>query len=113
VFVPAGEVIALPIAHGEGKFVPRDDAVLDRLREQDQVAVRYVDADGKPGGFPVNPNGSVDDIAGICDPTGRVMGLMPHPERFVDVTHHPQWTRRRPERADGRLFFERALAYLQ
>jgi len=113
VFLPKGEVVALPIAHGEGKFIPRDDGVLSRLREGDQVAVRYVDAAGKPGGYPINPNGSVDDVAGLCDPSGRAMGLMPHPERFVHPTHHPQWTRRRPDRADGMLFFERARAYFR
>ena len=112
VFVPKGEVIALPIAHGEGKFVPADDGVLERLEAGDQIAVRYVDADGKPGPYPVNPNGSIDDVAGVCDPSGRVMGLMPHPERFTDVTHHPRWTRGGIDRADGRIFFERALAYL-
>ncbi len=112
VFLPAGEIIALPIAHGEGKFVPRDEEVLAALRGADQVAVRYVDAGGRPGSYPVNPNGSVDDVAGLCDPTGRAMGLMPHPERFVEVTHHPQWTRGGIERADGRLFFGRAFAFL-
>jgi len=113
VFLPKGEIIALPVAHGEGKFVPRDDTVLRRLADDDQVAVRYVDARGNPGGYPVNPNGSVDDIAGICDPTGRLMGLMPHPERFVEITHHPQWTRGGIERADGRLFFRQAFDYLR
>jgi len=112
VFLPKGERIALPIAHGEGKFIPRDGEVLARLNRDDQVALRYVDADGNPGGYPVNPNGSVEDIAGLCDPTGRAMGLMPHPERFVDVTHHPQWTRRKPGRADGALFFQRAYEHL-
>ena len=111
VFVPKGEIIALPVAHGEGKFVPRDEAVTQALRDGDQVAVRYVDAEGKSGGYPVNPNGSVDDIAGICDPSGRAMGLMPHPERFVDVTHHPRWTRGGVDRADGRLFFDNAFAF--
>jgi phosphoribosylformylglycinamidine synthase len=112
VFLPAGEIIALPVAHGEGKFVPRDQDVARRLRDSDQVALRYVDAQGKPGGYPVNPNGSIDDIAGICDPSGRVLGLMPHPERFVEITQHPQWTRGGTKRADGRLFFHRAFEYL-
>lgn len=112
VFLPAGEVIALPVAHGEGKFVPRDDGVLQALKDGDQVAVRYVDEAGRPGDYPVNPNGSVDDIAGICDPSGRVLGLMPHPERFVDITHHPRWTRGGVARADGAIFFRRAFDYL-
>jgi len=113
VYLPRDEVIALPIAHGEGKFVPRDEAVLQRMRGGDQVAVRYCGPSGETGQpYPVNPNGSIDDIAGICDPTGRVMGLMPHPERFTDVTHHPRWTRGGVGRADGRLFFQRAHEFL-
>ena len=108
VFVPKGEVLALPIAHGEGKFIARDASVLERLRTDDQVALRYVDENGAPGPYPINPNGSNDDIAGICDATGRVMGLMPHPERFIDITQHPQWTRRQIKRAElipGDLLF--------
>ncbi len=115
VFIKKGQVIALPMAHGEGRFVPRDQAVLGRLCDNDQIALRYVDpADpGRPGPqpYPINPNGSTDDIAGLCDPSGRVMGLMPHPERFVDITQHPQWTRGGVKRADGRMFFENACGY--
>ncbi len=103
VFLPPGETLTLPIAHAEGKFVTRDEATLAKLRSADQVAVRY---DGD------NPNGSVGDIAGICDPSGRVFGLMPHPERFVDVTQHPTWTRGGVERADGTVVFQRAFEYL-
>jgi phosphoribosylformylglycinamidine synthase len=113
VFLPKGEVISLPIAHGEGKFVPADEKVLHRLRADDQVALRYVDAEGNTGPAPINPNGSVDDIAGLCDPTGRVMGLMPHPERFARPTQHPQWTRRELDRADGMVFFHGAMSYLR
>ena len=113
VFLPRGEIVALPIAHGEGKFVPRDDDVLSALRDGGQIAVRYVDAEGRVGPYPINPNGSVDDVAGICDPSGRMLGLMPHPERFVDVTHHPRWTRGGVTRADGRVFFDRAMAHLK
>jgi phosphoribosylformylglycinamidine synthase subunit PurQ / glutaminase len=112
VFLPKGETVRLPIAHGEGKFVPRDEQVLDQLREQDQIAVRYVDAEGRTGqGYPVNPNASVDDVAGLCDASGRIMGVMPHPERFLEITNHPQWTRGGVRRADGRLFFENARKY--
>ncbi|KPK84678.1 MAG: phosphoribosylformylglycinamidine synthase [Phycisphaerae bacterium SM23_33] len=102
VFLEKGESLELPIAHGEGKFVPRDDAVLERIRGAGQVVVRY---------HGDNPNGSVDDVAGICDPTGRVFGLMPHPERFVDVTQHPTWTRGGVDRPHGLLLFKRAFEY--
>jgi len=72
----------LPIAHGEGRFVA-DEAELDRLEANHQVALRYAD----------NPNGSARDIAGLTDPTGLILGLMPHPERYLDPTNHPTWTR--------------------
>ncbi len=113
VYLPAGQIVALPIAHGEGKFIPRDQAVLDRLRTDGQIALRYVDGDGRPGPYPVNPNGSVDDVAGLCDPTGRVLGLMPHPERFVDITQHPRWTAGHVTRPDGAIFFQRAFEVLR
>ena len=114
VFLPKGELIELPIAHGEGKFIPRDEPVLERLREADLVALRYVNEDGRAeAGYPHNPNGSVDDVAALCDPTGRAMGLMPHPERFIDPTNHPRWTRRRPGRCDGRLLFEGAFEHVK
>lgn len=86
----------LPIAHGEGRFVPVSDQVLDQLRQKNQIAIRYGGSANRPGGdlgaTTGNPNGSVDDIAGICDPSGLVLGLMPHPERFTHFTHHPLWT---------------------
>ncbi|MFP4356136.1 MAG: phosphoribosylformylglycinamidine synthase I [Phycisphaerae bacterium] len=112
VFLPGGEQIFLPVAHGEGKFVTRDSAVLQQLAENDQIALRYTDAAGSATQqYPSNPNGSIDAIAGICDPTGRIMGLMPHPERFCQITNHPQWTRGNVERADGQIFFARAFDY--
>jgi phosphoribosylformylglycinamidine synthase len=93
----------LPIAHGEGKFVPADESVRQTLWDNDQVALVYVNGDDSPaaGQFPNNPNGSIDDIAGVCDATGLVFGLMPHPERHVDPIQHPAWTRHRPLPAEG------------
>jgi phosphoribosylformylglycinamidine synthase len=89
----------LPVRHGEGKFYS-DESVIRRLAENKQIAVRYALPDGAPAGqrFPFNPNGSVGDIAGICDPTGRIFGLMPHPEAFNHWTNHPDWTRLKEER---------------
>lgn len=85
-WLPRGEVWDMPVGHGEGKFVPGD---LDT--DGDLVAFRYVDADGKANSAaPVNPNGSVAEIAGICDESGRVLGLMPHPDRSYLGHHHPQ-----------------------
>jgi phosphoribosylformylglycinamidine synthase subunit PurQ / glutaminase len=95
----ADQTFELPIAHGEGKFVPADQAVRAALWENDQVALAYTKPDGSAarGEFPHNPNGSVDDIAGVCDASGLVLGLMPHPERFVTSLQHPAWTRRAVE----------------
>ena len=106
----------LPIRHGEGKFIPKDEAVLRRLIANGQVALRYCAPDGSPanGKFPLNPNAAVDDIAGICDPTGRIFGLMPHPEAHVDRTNHPRWTREdRPEEGIGLRVFRNAVEYVQ
>ncbi len=87
-------VIALPVAHGEGKFVPRDKAVLNNLKKNGLIALEYCGALGQKNiGYPCNPNGAVDGIAGICDPTGRIFGLMPHPERHLSPYQHPEWTR--------------------
>lgn len=106
--------IELPVRHGEGKFIARDESVLQQLRAGGQVALRYArpDGDAAAGAFPVNPNGSVDDIAGICDPSGRIFGLMPHPEAFLDGTNHPRWTREEllPEGA-GLSIFRNAVAF--
>ncbi|MDD5019140.1 MAG: phosphoribosylformylglycinamidine synthase I [Candidatus Omnitrophica bacterium] len=87
------EVILLPIAHGEGKFIPKNEEVLDRLKANGQIVFRYSDAKGRCDNACVNPNGSIEAIAGICDETGRVFGLMPHPERHLVSLQHPQWTR--------------------
>lgn len=106
--------LELPIRHGEGKFIPRDNAVLERLRDNGQIVLRYTTPDGAParGTFPFNPNGALDDIAGICDPSGRVFGLMPHPEGHITRTQHPRWTREnRPEDGPGLRLFQNAVAY--
>lgn len=108
------DILEVPVRHGEGKFIPRDDATLARLRDAGQVVVRYALKDGSPaaGAFPANPNGSTDDIAGICDPSGRIFGLMPHPEAFLERTNHPRWTRESlPEAGAGLKLFENAVAF--
>jgi phosphoribosylformylglycinamidine synthase I len=79
----------LPIAHGEGRFVTRSDADLAALNASGQLALRYA-TDAR--GASTNPNGAMADVAGVCDETGRVFGLMPHPERFIDATQHPSWS---------------------
>lgn len=114
VFLRGVERMYLPIAHAEGKFVTRDDDVLSQLAANDQLCLRYSTADGgEPTGFPQNPNGSVAHVAGCCDATGRVFGLMPHPERHLDPTNHPQWTRmdQLPEEGDGCVVFKNAIEF--
>jgi phosphoribosylformylglycinamidine synthase I len=109
-----GKVILLPVAHGEGKFIPRDEAMLQTLQAKGQIVLRYCGPQGETVGYPDNPNGSTDAIAGICDPTGHVLGLMPHPERFVLPTHHPWWTRfDDPPAPDGLAVFTNAVAYVK
>lgn len=106
--------LEVPVRHGEGKFVPRDAATLDRLRAQGQVVFRYATREGAAAGgsYPANPNGAIDDIAGICDPSGRIFGLMPHPEAYVDRTNHPRWTREElPEEGAGLQLFRNAVAF--
>jgi len=104
----------LPVAHGEGNFLCRQDWILKGLEQAGQVVLKYVDADGKPGPYPVNPNGSQGDVAGVCDVTGRVLGLMPHPERHVLPTHHPQWTRfGLAAEGDGLRLFRNAVEFFQ
>jgi phosphoribosylformylglycinamidine synthase I len=85
---PSPAASLLPIAHGEGRFIVEDRDLMQRLDRAGQIAVRYAPDD--------NPNGSMGDIAGICDATGLVVGVMPHPERFMTWTQHPSWTRLEP-----------------
>jgi len=112
VFVNEGDDIYTPVAHGEGKFVPRNDEVLSRLEKDGQVIFRYTDPDGNPAGYPWNPNGSVGNIAGVCDPTGRILGMMPHPERHLEPTQHPRWTREGlKDEGDGLKIFRNAVTF--
>ena len=117
VWLKGMDTLEVPVRHGEGKFIVKDDAVMERLRANGQIALRYVRPDGSPanGEFPFNPNGAADDIAGICDPSGRVFGLMPHPEAFQDPTNHPNWTRMEhlPAEGMGLRVFRNAVAYVQ
>ena len=103
----------LPIAHAEGKFVAQDASTLNALEENNQLALRYANScESDDISYPANPNGSQAHVAGMCDETGRVFGLMPHPERHTDPTHHPRWTRGEAgERGDGVAVFENAVAY--
>jgi phosphoribosylformylglycinamidine synthase len=137
VFLQGIEELELPVAHAEGRFVTRDDATFDAMERAGQLVLRYCkmqtsDPPWENGKcemqhesarpsvsrpeplvpYPANPNGALGDVAGICDATGRVLGLMPHPERFIDPTQHPRWTRRGPREAgDGLRIFQNSVRY--
>lgn len=116
VFTRGLDTIRLPIRHGEGKFVA-DDAILAEIEQKNLAAVRYCAPDGSaPHGFPENPNGSLNDIAGICDESGRIFGLMPHPEAFLSPFNAPDWQARKlegklPRWGEGRAIFENAVRF--
>jgi phosphoribosylformylglycinamidine synthase subunit PurQ / glutaminase len=117
--IPSDKVIRLPIAHGEGRFLflkEKEERLLAKLQDNDMVVLRYCSkecavADGK---YPVNPNGSFHDIAGICNPEGTVFGLMPHPERALYWWQQPDWTKQQemPEYGDGKLIFQSLLDHV-
>ncbi|RMF55508.1 phosphoribosylformylglycinamidine synthase subunit PurQ [Candidatus Woesearchaeota archaeon] len=120
VFTKSVERLQLPVRHGEGKFLTLDNVVLQRLREQGQIVLQYADKNfRKPTmTYPYNPNGSIDAIAGICDPSGRVFGLMPHPEAYWSPQNHPCWTRQKvegnlPEEGLGLKIFRNAVEYVR
>lgn len=115
VFTQGLERLYLPVRHGEGKVVTAGPDILEQMVRQHQVALRYVHPQSYEPTmeYPYNPNGSAEAIAGLCDPTGRVFGLMPHPEAFVHKSHHPSWTREDlPEEGAGLVLFQNAVQYL-
>ena len=114
VFLKGVGRVYLPVAHGEGNFVVRQEWILKGLEQAGQVVLRYVSGAGGPGDYPDNPNGSMGHVAGLCDASGRVLGLMPHPERHVLPTHHPQWTRHGlASEGEGLRLFRNAVEYFK
>lgn len=115
-FVTFTEPIELPVAHGEGRLITSDPAALDVLEQGGRIVLQYADRAGRPTDqYPANPNGSPHAAAALCDSTGRILGVMPHPERFIDPWHHPRWTRRgelSPE-GDGLRIFRSAVDSLR
>jgi len=139
IFLAGIERLYLPVAHGEGRLVLRDPAQLAQLERDGQLVLHYAGARARGQGpgvreetpelngqrsgdeavsqlgdvaYPDNPNGSTADVAGLCDASGRVFGLMPHPERYVDPTQHPRWTRGEAQTpGDGLRIFANAVAY--
>ena len=118
--VEPGAKLRMPVAHAEGRFIlprGREAEYLERMKANDQLVFQYCDEEGRPAGgrYPYNPNGSLLDIAGICNPRGNVMGLMPHPERAHFGWQLPDWTRLKepPSHGDGALIFRSAVNYVE
>lgn len=107
-----GSVVSYQVAHGEGKFFTTE-TILSKIEKNRQVAFRYVDENAKSTQeFPANPNGSMNAIAGITDTTGRILGMMPHPERFSLKEHHPNWRRMKNQKAQGLPIFKNMISFL-
>ncbi|MFQ5758796.1 MAG: phosphoribosylformylglycinamidine synthase subunit PurQ [Candidatus Bathyarchaeia archaeon] len=118
--MPKDRVLRIPVAHAEGRFIfskEREKGYLKRLYDNDQLVFRYCDENGRyaEDEYPSNPNGAFHDIAGICDPNGTILGLMPHPERAYFSWQLPDWTKREAisSYGDGRLIFESMVNYLE
>lgn len=106
------KIISLPVAHAEGKFVVKNERVLNKIKKQ--IVFQYVNEKGRLTGYPYNPNGSIFNIAGIADKTGRILGLMPHPERYISYLQHPLHTRKSmDEKGDGYKIFENGVNYFK
>jgi len=115
VFLRKGERYEVPVAHAEGRFLPLDETVRARLHHDRQIALRYLGPGGNhPAPYPWNPNGAVDDVAGVTDPTGRILGLMPHPERNQFPWQSPRFHRGdAPKTPDGLRLFRNAVEHLR
>jgi phosphoribosylformylglycinamidine synthase len=115
VFLKGIKELYLPIRHGEGKFVVESEEILQELKRNNQIALQYIDPETKEPTFryPYNPNGSTEAIAGITDPSGRILGLMPHPEGFNHWTNHPRWTREKEKINQGILIFKNAVEWVR
>lgn len=104
--------VTFPVANAEGKLVAKNNSVIKQLKKHKQIVFQYTHPEEGDVGYPYDPGGSMENIAGLCDPSGRILGLMPHPERHFHPTHHPQWTRRGPaEQGDGVPVFANAIQY--
>ncbi len=109
----SSQILDIAVNHGEGNFFA-DKQKIKKIEDDQLVAIRYVDKNGTATEkYPQNPNGSLNAIAGITDSTGRILGLMPHPEKFVDITQHPNWRREKFIKPHGAYFFENLVKFAQ
>ncbi|MBD3360740.1 phosphoribosylformylglycinamidine synthase I [Candidatus Peregrinibacteria bacterium] len=118
------DLIHLPVAHGEGNFYT-EEKTLKKIKEKDQIVFKYIKPNGKPANqeFPFNPNGAMEDIAAVCDESGKILGMMPHPERFSTFTNEDMWELKKekliredhtiPKEGDGLKIFENAVFYFK
>ncbi len=116
VFTRGIKGLYLPVRHGEGKFLARDEGVLERICAEESIVLQYSDPSCEIPAidYPANPNGSIEAIAGICNGTGRIFGLMPHPEAYLHRTNHPRWTREAlPEEGMGLALFKNAVLFIR
>jgi len=115
IFTKDIDVVYYPVRHGEGKFVPLNDSVLDQIEKKNLITFQYSTADGSITlDYPTNPNGAISAIAGLCNETGRLFGLMPHPEAYLHRTNHPRWTRENlPEEGQGLIIFRNAVNFIR
>ena len=114
--LPKGQIVRMPIAHGEGRFLINDD-LMKKLQDNDQIVLKYCKDNGElaNGEYPFNPNGSLVDIAGICNSDGNVFALMPHPERSLFKIQYPDWTSSKNTMngfGDGKFIFESAVEHV-
>ena len=119
VFTKGLDELYLPVRHGEGKFVVGDELYLQMLHKGEQIVLQYADDQGLPTmNYPHNPNGSAEAIAGICDPTGRIFGKMPHSTAYLSPYNHPHWTRNKidgaiPREGEGVQIFRNAVEHVR
>lgn len=116
IFTRGIDHIFLPVRHGEGKFICDSTDTLEEINQNQLAVLRYADESFRPTmDYPSNPNGAIDAIAGICDTSGRIFGLMPHPEAFTHPSNHPKWTRleKLPDKGEGMAIFDNAIEFLK
>lgn len=115
VYTRGTDLLYLPVRHGEGKFIPQNTSILTHIEKKHLCALRYSSPDGLPSmTYPDNPNGSVNAVAGICNESGRLFGLMPHPEAYLKSLNHPRWTRKKlPPRGQGLIIFQNAVNFMR
>ncbi|MGP8154817.1 MAG: phosphoribosylformylglycinamidine synthase subunit PurQ [Smithella sp.] len=115
VYTGGVDILYLPVRHGEGKFIPGSSSILRKIETKNICALQYCGSDGLPAmDYPANPNGSINAIAGICNESGRLFGLMPHPEAYLCRVNHPRWTREKlPEEGQGLVIFRNAVNFIR